>query len=50
MIYEDIHSRLTGDKSEKVLTVDKLSSLPLDVQIQRSIPEWKEQKGCVNIK
>lgn len=46
MIYEDITSRLTEDKSV-VLTVDKLSSLSLDVQIQRPVPAWKEQKGCL---
>lgn len=32
-----------------VLTVNELSSLSLDVQIQRPVPAWKEQKGCVNI-
>lgn len=49
LIYEDITSRLTEDKSV-VLTVNKLSSLSLDMQIQRSVPAWKEQKCSVNIK
>jgi len=34
--------------TEKVRTVDELSRLSLDMQIQRPIPERKEQKGRVN--
>lgn len=48
-IYEDITSQLIEGKCV-VLTVNELSSLSLDMQIQRSIPAWKEQKCYVNIK
>lgn len=48
MISEDITSWLMEDKAV-VLTVNKLSSLSLDVKIQRPVPVWREQKGCVNI-
>lgn len=49
LTYENTTSQLTEDKSV-VLTVDKLSSLSLDMQIQRSVPALKEQECCVNIK
>lgn len=49
MTYKDSTSQLTEDESVQ-LTVNEFPSLSLDVQIQRSIPVWDEQKSSVNIK